>query len=499
METAGLSNGLGTGLALIDGAVIVLLLAAVTWGGHRLSGNIKDRNGFFQAGGSLPWWAVAASIVATLVSSVTFVSVPAAVFKAGGNLTYLQVILGLAFGKMLIALLVARPFYLSRGIHTSYEYIGARMDARTGEFSMLLGLVLNVINSGVKLLTASLVLDVITGWGIAGSAAVVVSFGVLWSALSGLKTVIWTDLLLFVLFSAGALFALAFMVFQLDASVSDTLRSLDAQAKLVLFDFSTDLSVSYSIWAGVFGALCLTLAQACTQGTWQRVRACRSASDATKAYCWSAAFYATHLVILGVGLALVAFYGERGLPNEIATQLPASPDRIFPYFIVTEIPPGISGLFIAAIFAAAISTLDSALAESADLSVRHIYERAWPNRSERHYLVAARALVVFWGLVFFGVTLFFARYQAQGLLDLTFKLPNYLTGMIFATIILARFGIGSFSSFVPGTLLSCACVLVLQQQGVAFFYWCPAGGAVMLATVWLLDRSSPEMDGIVVK
>ena len=490
---------MATGLSWIDISVIFALMACVTWGGHRLSGGIKDRDGFFQAGGSLPWWAVSASIVATLVSSVTFVSVPAAVFKDGGNLTYFQVILGLAFGKILVSLLVARPFYLSRGIHTSYEYIGARMDTRTGEMSMLIGLALNVINSGVKLLTASLVLDVITGWGIAGCAAVVVSFGVLWSALSGLKTVIWTDLLLFVLFSAGAVFALIFMVFQLEASIPQALQALDDQAKLVLFDFTTDLSASYSIWAGVFGALCLTLAQACAQGTWQRVRACRSAADATKAYSWSAAFYLTHIVILGVGLALSAFYAERGLPVEIATQLTASPDRIFPYFIVSEIPVGISGLFIAAIFAAAISTLDSALAETADLSVRHLYERAMPNQTERHYMFASRCLVLFWGVVFFAVTLFFARYKAQGLLDLTFKLPNYLNGMIFATIILARFRIGSFASFVPGALASCAVVFTLQKLDVAFFYWCPAGGAVMLAVVWALDRSRPEMDGIVVK
>lgn len=490
---------MGTGLSWIDVGVIFALMAAVTWGGHRLAGGIKDRDGFFQAGGSLPWWAVSASIVATLVSSVTFVSVPAAVFKDGGNLTYFQVILGLAFGKILVALLVARPFYLSRGIHTSYEYIGARMDVKTGEVSMLLGLALNVINSGVKLLTASLVLDVITGWGIAGCAAVVVSFGVLWSVLSGLKTVIWTDLLLFVMFSAGAVFALVFMIFELDASVPEALRALDDQAKLVLFNFSTDLSASYTIWAGVFGALCLTLAQACAQGTWQRVRACRSAADATRAYGWSAAFYLTHIVILGVGLALVAFYGERGLPADIAAQLPGAPDRIFPYFIISEIPLGISGLFIAAIFAAAISTLDSALAESADLSVRHLYERAMPDRSERHYMVAARCSVMFWGLVFFAVTLFFARYKAQGLLDLTFKLPNYLNGMIFATIILARFRIGSISSFVPGALASCAVVYALQHLGVAFFYWCPAGGLVMLIVVWAIDRSRPELNGIVIK
>lgn len=489
---------MGTGLHWLDVAVIALLMAAVTWGGHRLSGSIKDRTAFFQAGGSLPWWAVSASIVATLVSSVTFISVPANVFKEGGNLTYIQLIAGLAFGKILISLLVARPFYLSRGIHTSYEYIGARIDPATGEVSMLLGLVLNVISSGVKLLTASLVLDVITGWGIPGCAAVVVLFGVLWSAMSGIKTVIWTDFLLFILFSAGAVFALIFMLFELSGSVADALVALDAQAKLVLFDFSTDPTVRYSIWASVLGGLAITVAQACTQGTWQRVRACRSVSDAQKAYSWSAAFYLMHLVILGVGLALVAFYAERGLPQELAQALTASPDRIFPYFIVTEIPVGVSGLFIAAIFAAAISTLDSTLAESADLTIRHIYEKhLQPNRSERHYLGASRIIVLLWGIVFFGVTLFFARYTAEGLLDLTFKLPSYVAGIIFATIILARFRIGRFPGFLAGATVASLLVYWLQANSIAFLYWCPLSGGAMLATVWALDRRRPELDGVV--
>ena len=129
-----------------------------------LSGTVTSRNAFFQADGSLPWWAVSASIIATLVSSVTFISVPAAVFREGGNLTYFQVILGLAAGKFFIAWLLAKPYYNSTGINSTYEYIGARMDRLTGEWSMGLGLVLGVVNSGVKLLTASLVLDVITGW-----------------------------------------------------------------------------------------------------------------------------------------------------------------------------------------------------------------------------------------------------------------------------------------------------------------------------------------------
>jgi len=117
---------------------------------------------------------------------------------------------------------------------------------------------------------------------------------------------------------------------------------------------------------------------------------CRSVADAQKAYNYAALFYVMHLIILGVGLALVLFYSQHPLPGVITEQLADAPDRIFPYFIITEIPVGLSGLFIAAIFAAAISTLDSALAESADLSVSHIYAKYLRPAVERSGLLRTR-------------------------------------------------------------------------------------------------------------
>jgi SSS family solute:Na+ symporter len=481
----------------IDFTVVLLVMLSVTYVGHRLSGNIKDRKGFFQADGSMPWWAVSASIIATVVSSVTFISVPAAVFAEGGNLTYFQVILGLAAGKVVVARMLARPFYESQGLATSYEYIARRIDPATGEFSMYLGLLLNVINSGVKLLTAGLVLDVISGWGLAPCALFVMVISVFWGALAGIKTVIWTDFLLFGLFALGAGFALIYMLLGLERSLPDTIIWLDEQAKLVLFDFDTDPEKRYTIWAGVIGAIGLSIAQGSTQGTWQRVKACRSVGDAQKAFDFAALFYVMHLVILGVGLALVAFYGERGLPDEIALELASSPDRIFPHFIATELPVGISGIFIAAIFAAAISTLDSALAESSDLTVNHIYSRWRPAETETHYLRASRAFMLIWGLIFFALALFFGKYSAEGLLDLTFKLPNYLYGAIFGSIILARFGIGTFPTIILGFALACLLVVWMSSAGIAFFYWCPVSGLSMVALVWALNPKTPEWRGVV--
>ena len=97
-----------------------------------------------------------------------------------------------------------------------------------------------------------------------------------------------------------------------------------------MFDFDSDISKSSTIWAGVIGAICLSIAQGSTQGTWQRVKACRSVNDACKAFDAAAFFYVVHVLILGVGLALFAFYGERGVPESLAAQLMDAPDRIFP-------------------------------------------------------------------------------------------------------------------------------------------------------------------------
>ena len=330
----------------------------------------------------------------------------------------------------------------------------------------------------------------------AGCALFIVSVSALWGALAGIKTVIWTDFLLFLLFAAGAIFALLYTLGEITMPLPEALLWLDQQAKLVMLDFDTDTSKSGTIWAGVIGAICLSIAQGSTQGTWQRVKACRSVDDACKAFDFAALFYVVHLLILGVGLALVVFYGERGVPERLAAELVNAPDRIFPHFIATELPVGISGLFIAAIFAAAISTLDSALAEGADLTVNHLYAPLRRDCTEQHYLTMSRLFMVVWALIFFALALFFSRYSAQGLLQLTFKLPNYIYGAIFASILLARFGIGSLRLILSGVVLASVIVAYLATSGVAFFYWCPISGGAMFAFVWALDRRPLDWSGV---
>ena len=203
-------------------------------------------------------------------------------------------------------------------------------------------------------------------------------------------------------------------------------------------------------------------------------------------------------MILALGLALVVFYGERGLPADVLRSLADAPDRILPYFVLSEMPTGLSGLLIAAIFAAAISTLDSALAEASDITVSHFYARlAGSGVSEARFVLVSRLLMGVWGLAFFAVAVFFARFRAEGLLDLTFKLPNYVYGVIFGCIVLARIGVGRWQTLAAGALIALMLVYWMNLQQIAFFYWCPVAGSAMVGTVLLLERRAPEWRGVV--
>jgi len=485
-------------LTLLNFAILFLFLGFVTLMGHKLSGGIKNRKDFFNAGGGLPWWAVSTSIIATVVSSVTFISVPTAVFKTGGNLFYIQILLGLMIAKVLTAWVMARPIYESKNCNTVFDYIGKRTEVKIGNFSMVLGLCLTSLNTAVRLLTTALVLSVVSGFSLFICTVVVVLFAILWSWIAGLKTVIWTDFLLFIIFTLGALFCVFWVSNSINMSFSEAWSHLGEQGKLALFDFSINPTRTYTIWAGLIGVTLGNFALSGTQATFQRIKACRSVKDAQKAFSFSALLYLTPICMLLVGLALSVFYHENPLSPAVLASLETQPDRIFPHFIATELPNGISGIFIAAIFAAGISTIDTHLTEVSDITVSDIYEKhIKTNATETHYLLVARLALLFWGAVFVGLAMLLSLFQGQGLLDLMFKVPNYVTGIILATVFLARFSIGNTRGYVVGAVLGLMTVMALQHLKVGFFYWPFVSGFVMFSIVWLFSDKSYETSGVV--
>jgi SSS family solute:Na+ symporter len=194
-----------------------------------------------------------------------------------------------------------------------------------------------------------------------------------------------------------------------------------------------------------------------------------------------------------VGLGLVAFYALNPPDRATAELLALQPDRVFPLFLVEQIPPGLSGLLIASIFAAGISTLDSALTALAQTSVSGVYQRyVRAAAAERHYLRVSRALILFWAGALCGLALAFHIYSTQGLLDLGLRVPGYVYGALLGIALLALWRRGSPAGIGIGVAASILAVLGLQAADVAFFWWYPVACLVVIGCALTISRHHHE-------
>lgn len=484
--------------SVLNMIVVAAMMAAVTLGGHLLSGHAKDSRSFFTAQGGLPWWAVAASLYATVVSAVTFVSLPAMVYAPGANLAFFQLIIGLVAGKILAAFLFARAYYESRSVETVYDYLSVRLSKTVARSTMALQILLLVAQNSIVVVSAALVLNVLTDIPLPTSCVIIVGFAVLWSWMGGLSTVVWTDAMLFGVFLLGAVLSAVLTFVATDMSVTEALRELDQQAKLGIFDLSLDPQKSFTLWAGIITGALISLVPVSSQAGMQRIRACRSAEDAKKAFIFSSLFLITPVILMAVGLGLSLFYGVKGVPPELAERLATQPDQVFPYFIIKEIPDGVSGVFVAAVFAAAISTLDSRLAELADVTVTNIYRPyVKADGSESHYLRVARLLLIGWGALFCVFSVILSQVDGQSLFDLTLMATNTFGGPILGIFFLARFNIGTPLSAALGVSISIAASMWMHSQGVTHYWWFPVSVIIILALGFIMSGKAFDPVGVI--
>src|SRR5688572_15371258 len=175
--------------------------------GYLMRGKQATIRDFFLGGRKLPWPAVCGSIIATEISAVTFISVPALAFAAGGDMTYLQLALGSILARFLIGWFMV-PAYYEREIYSPYEYLGIKLGPAVNRLTTVLFSVGAVLGQGVRVFTTALVLRVITGLDLVTSIWVIGAVAVVWTLMGGITTVIWTDVVQFLVFLFGGIFAL---------------------------------------------------------------------------------------------------------------------------------------------------------------------------------------------------------------------------------------------------------------------------------------------------
>ena len=445
----------------VDLIIVVAYLVGVVLLGWYFSRKQKDLRDYFLSDHDVPWWALAASIVATETSVVTFISVPAFAFAAnargeGGNFTFIQLVIGYMFGRIIIVALFI-PLYFRGELFTVYQILDRRFGGPVKRVAASLFIITRSLSDGVRLYATAIPLVALTGWADWKSILVIGAVMIIFTYLGGITAVIWIEVIQLLIYNVGAIVAGLMLLNLIQGGWSEVVAVGSAAGKFRFFDFATDIGRSYTFWAGVIGGAFLTTS---THGTdqylVQRYLCSKDSRQAAKALLASGVIvFVQFLMFLLIGVMLFVFYGRyRTLPEDIGA------DRVFSHFIVNELPPGVIGLVIAAMLAAAMSSSLNALAST---SITDFYKPLFaPNRSEEHYVRVSRAITAVWGAVQIAAALYVIG-KDRRIVDTVLSIASFTNGPI-----LGLFFLGTLTRRVrqPGALTG-----VITGIAVMIFVW----------------------------
>ncbi len=490
-------------LIIIFGYLIGIVLFGA-WFGRKQ----KTTTDYFLGDRSVPWWAVAFSIVATETSTITFISVPGIAFARGGNFQFLQLVFGYLLGRIVISILFI-PSYFRGELLTVYQLLDQRFGGKIKMLAASLFVVMRNIADGIRLLLTGIVLAAVYAafQPNANSETIIIASIVLiglamiiFTYFGGMEAVIWVEVVQLGIYIAGAIAAAVVLSNSIEGGFPGASALARQFGKFSVFDFALDHTKLYTFWSGLIGGCFLTMS---THGTdqylVQRYLCTDRARHATIALLTSGAIVLVQFIgFLFIGVLLFAFYQpftDAGYATAASATFPfASGDRVFPDFITKHMPSGLSGLVVAAIFAAAMS---SSLNSIAATSVNDLYKPFRPARSDKHYLKVSHVLTLVWGLIQIGVALG-VRNQPGSALSKALGIASLINGPI-----LGVFLVGTFlrrvtqPAALTGMLASIGVMLyifIVRTEIVWTWYVC-IGSLVTFVVAWLASfafRPAPE-------
>jgi solute:Na+ symporter, SSS family len=453
----------------LDTAIVVAYLAAVLLLGACFFGRQKSLSDYFMGHRNIPWWAAAFSGIATITSAVSFLGAPGQAFS--GDLRFLQYRFGTPFAFLIIGWIMI-PFFYRLGVFSIYEYLEKRFDLKTrlvasGQFFVLKALFL-----GIAIYAPSLIFERMTGFPLAWTILLTGLFVTLYTTFGGIKAVIWTDTLqLGIVF--GGLYAVGQAIAHRAGGAASVLRIAEASGKLRFFDFSTDLNTEFTVLGGLFGGTFILLSQyGVNQAELQKMLTTSSVRQSRGALASS--MVVTSLVGLTyflIGAGLFVFYSQPGARSVAGV----TPDRIFPKFIIEELPAGLRGLLLAAVAAAAMSAVSSILNSLTTVITSDFVGRLG---SRKPGVTAARWITFGLGLLCTVAALYADRFG--NMLITATRLQNTMGGSLTGVFLLGMTsrranGPGAFAGLIAGTV----CALLLANYSRVSWVWHGLAGAVI--------------------
>jgi len=408
------------GFEKLDLAVLVVYLAATTAWGAWLGRGQTGGTDYFLGNRELPWGAVMLSVVATETSTLTFLSLPGVAYL--GTLVFLQLTFGYLVGRVLVSAILLPAYYRGK-LTTAYALLETRFGLRARHFTSGIFMITRLLADSVRLFATSIPLALITGWPYTLSIVVIGLLTVVYTYFGGIKAVVWVDALQMFLYLVGAAAAAMALSGLVDGGWAAILAQASAADKLQVLDFGLVLSRPYTFWAGLVGGAFLTMgSHGVDQIIVQRLLTCKDLRASQKALVGSGIMVmAQFAIFLMVGMGLWAFYQGRSFERS---------DEIFARFIVEELPVGLTGLLIAGVFAAAMSSLSSSINSLASVTAYDFWAPATGRQTdEQGILRMGKLFTLAWAaLLIAGAILFIPLSQGNTAVEVALGIQSLVYG-----------------------------------------------------------------------
>ena len=466
----------------VNYTIIVVYLIIMVIIGFVFSSRNKDTGDFFRGGGRIPWWAMGISIFATALSSITFLSMPAKAFATDWRMLFFNL------GILLVAPIVIvyyLPYFRILNLSTAYEYLEKRFNYFCRAVASGLFCIFMVARFAVILLLAALALNAVMDMNVILCILLMGVITIIYCTMGGMEAVVWSDVVQTAIFVFGVLLCLVFLVFQTDGGMVGFLSTGYSMHKLHTFDFNWDITQPMFLFVLLGGFANSLITYSSDQAIIQRYMSTKNHDQAVKSIWFNALLsIPITVVFFMVGTALYTYYRSHPQLLDVTQD---KVDSIFPHYIVNALPTGIVGLLIAAIFAAAMSTLSSNINSFSAAITEDFVKKIRPHLSTRSQLWTARITSALAGILGTAVAVWLVFSPTTSLWDQFNTFLGLLMSGIGGLFLMGVFSkrINGFGA-VCGLCGSLAIILWIQQAtSLSFLVYGAIGMPACYIIGWL--------------
>ena len=476
------------GFGFLNYLILGIYLSGLVFMGFYFSKREKTTNDFFKAGGRIPWWAAALSIFGTLLSAITFMAIPAKVYA--NDWSYFTLNASMLIVAPFIAVFIL-PFYRRLNLTTAYEFLEMRFNLLVRLFGSAVFILFQLGRIGIVLFLPSIALSVVTGIDIYLCITVLGVLSIFYTVLGGIEAVIWTDVIQVIVLMGGAVLSLIIILFSVDGGISTFIDTALLNNKLDMFNFDFNLSQP-TFWVILIGGIFLNFINYGTDQTViQRYLTTKDEKAAAKSIWVNAILPVVATVLFfAIGTALYVFFKTH--PTELNIAI-TNTDAIYPWYIVTQLPAGIAGILIAAVFSASMSSLDSSLNSVATAFTTDFFRRFKPESSDHSSLVVARYVTVIIGVLGTTFALLMVSWDIKSLWDHFNVIVGLFVGGLGGIFLLGMFtknahGIGALIGLVFSAVTQ---YLIKEYTDLNFLLYAASGLCTAVITGYLFSVIIP--------